>query len=185
MQKCGDERSRLSLEPGRTTIFSARRTRYFEVDYLQHMSFSTKACVPLLKNAYTVRRTTPGTGHTAAMDSVGSQVHNLSYRRGVKNTSPVLHRPQKNDISPFFCTNLRVEAALPVYLYDVPSFCHNSSHTSDPRMHHPAMDSLVLALECGKATAVFVPSSGLRHCRSSCKTWLQGGGFDFSRTISK
>ena len=43
--------------------------------------------------------------------------------------------------------------------YDIPSFCHNPSHTSDPIMHHPVMDSLVLSQQqCGKATAVFVPS---------------------------
>ena len=37
-------------------------------------------------------------------------------------------------------------------------FCHTSSHTSDPKTHHPVMDSLVLSLRCAKATAVFVPS---------------------------
>ena len=42
---------------------------------------------------------------------------------------------------------------------DIPSFCHNSSYTSDPKMHHSAMDSWVLSLQqCGKATAVFVRS---------------------------
>ena len=30
-------------------------------------------------------------------------------------TLPVLRRPQKNVISPIFCTNLRLEASLPVY----------------------------------------------------------------------
>ena len=68
---------------------------------------------------------------------------------------------KKKDISPTFCTNLPLEAPLPVYfscIYDVPSFCHDSSHTSDPKMHHPVMDSLVLSLQCGKATAVFVSS---------------------------
>ena len=44
------------------------------------------------------------------------------------------------------------------FLRDIPSFYHNSSHTSDPKMHHPAMDSLVLSPQCGKVTAVFVPS---------------------------
>ena len=34
----------------------------------------------------------------------------------------------------------------------------NSSHTADPKMHHPATDSSVLSLQCGKATAVFVLS---------------------------
>ena len=68
---------------------------------------------------------------------------------------------KKKDISPTFCTNLPLEAPLPVYfscIYDVPSFCHDSSHTSDPKMHHPVMDSLVLSLQCGKATAFFVTS---------------------------
>ena len=42
------------------------------------------------------------------------------------------------------------------FLCDIPPI--NSSHTSDPKMHHPAMDSLVLLLQqCAKATAVFVP----------------------------
>ena len=27
------------------------------------------------------------------------------------------------------------------FLYDIPSLCHNFSHTFDPKMHHPAMDS--------------------------------------------
>ena len=43
-------------------------------------------------------------------------------------------------------------------LYDIPSLCHNFSHTVDPKMHHPVMDSWVLSLQCDKATAVFVPS---------------------------
>ena len=73
----------------------------------------------------------------------------------------MLHRPQKkNVISSILCTNLRLEAPLPrvFFLYDIPSFCHNSSHTCDPKMHHPAKDPLVLSLRCGKATTVFVLS---------------------------
>ena len=42
------------------------------------------------------------------------------------------------------------------FLYDIPSFCQNSSRTFDPEMHHPATDSQVLSLQlCGKATAIF------------------------------
>ena len=44
------------------------------------------------------------------------------------------------------------------FLYDIPSFCHNCSHTADPDMHHPAMDSKVVTTQCGKVTTVFVPS---------------------------
>ena len=44
------------------------------------------------------------------------------------------------------------------FLHDIPLFCHNSSHTSEPKTHHPATDSLVVSLQYGKATAVFVPS---------------------------
>ena len=34
---------------------------------------------------------------------------------------------------------------------------HRSSRTFNQRVHHPAMDSSVLSLRCGKAAAVFVP----------------------------
>ena len=43
-------------------------------------------------------------------------------------------------------------------IYDVPKFRHNSSLTSNPKVHYPAIDSLVLSLQCGKATAAFVSS---------------------------
>ena len=36
-------------------------------------------------------------------------------RKALEGMSPVLHRPQKNVISPIFCTNLRLEAPVPVY----------------------------------------------------------------------
>ena len=56
-----------------------------------------------------------------------------------KNVPPVgvASPTKKNVISPIFCTNVRLEAPpLPN-----PSLCHNFSYTSDPKMHHPAMDS--------------------------------------------
>ena len=74
---------------------------------------------------------------------------------------PVLHRPQTKRK---FCRRYFAQiydwstSTCVFFLYDIPSFCHNSSHISDPKMHHPAMDSLVLSLQCGKATAVFVSS---------------------------
>ena len=74
--------------------------------------------------------------------------------------TPVLHRPHFF-FSPILCTNLRLEAPPPVCFsctYGIPSFCHNSSHTFDPKLHHPAMDTLVLSLQRVKATAVFVRS---------------------------
>ena len=49
-----------------------------------------------------------------------------------------------------------------VFFLYVPSFCHNFlSHTFDSKMHHSAMDSQVLSLQCGKATALFVCSKHL------------------------
>ena len=51
------------------------------------------------------------TGRGPRVVPVGRQV--LSTQNPA--TSPVLHRPQKNVISPIFCTNLRLEAPLPVY----------------------------------------------------------------------
>ena len=50
-----------------------------------------------------------------------------------------------------------------IYIYLVRCFvirksAINSSLTSNPKVHHPAIDSLVLSLQCGKATAVFVSS---------------------------
>ena len=36
-----------------------------------------------------------------------------------------------------------------LFLDDIPSLCHNFSHTFDPKMHHPAMDAQVLSLQCG------------------------------------
>ena len=50
----------------------------------------------------------------------------------------------KNVISPIFCTNLRLEAPLPVLFLYIRSLCHNFSYTFDPKMHHTAMDSYVL-----------------------------------------
>ena len=44
------------------------------------------------------------------------------------------------------------------FTYDVPYFRHNSGVTSNRKVHHPAIESLVLSLQCGKATAVFVSS---------------------------
>ena len=40
--------------------------------------------------------------------------------------SPVLHRPQKNVISPIFPTNLRLEGPLPVY-FSCATFCHSAT----------------------------------------------------------
>ena len=42
--------------------------------------------------------------------------------------------------------------------YDVPEFCQYSSFTSNPNVHHSAIDYLVLSLQCGQATAGFVSS---------------------------
>ena len=83
----------------------------------------------------------------------------LSAGREIVN-SEVVHGPLKMGyFADFFariydCKHLY----LCIFLYDIPSFCHHSGHTSDPKMHHPAMDSQVLQLQCDKATAVFVPS---------------------------
>ena len=44
------------------------------------------------------------------------------------------------------------------FTYDVPQFRRNSSLTSERKVHHPAIDSSVLSLQCGKAVAVFVSS---------------------------
>ena len=43
-------------------------------------------------------------------------------------------------------------------MYDVPYFRLNPSLTSNPKVHHPAIESLVLSLQRGKAAAVFVSS---------------------------
>ena len=55
---------------------------------------------------------------------------------------PVLHRPQKNVISPIFFTNLRLEAPLPA---DFSCTFRHSATTSATllirNLHHPAMDS--------------------------------------------
>ena len=44
------------------------------------------------------------------------------------------------------------------FLSDIPSLRNNFSYTPDPKIHHPAMDSYVLQLQCGNATAAFVRS---------------------------
>ena len=73
---------------------------------------------------------------------------------------PVWHLPQKNDVSLILCTNLY--DCKHIYLcFSCTTFRNsatNSTHTADPKMHHPATDSSVLSLQCGKATAVFVLS---------------------------
>ena len=74
--------------------------------------------------------------------------------------TPVLHRPQKQTHKkPILPTNPRLEPPLPPFFY-VRCFVVRqiSSLTSKPKVHHPAIDSLVLSLQCGKATAVFVSS---------------------------
>ena len=73
---------------------------------------------------------------------------------------PVLHRSRKKKkiADSLHKSSTGSTSTCVFFLRDIPSFYHNSSHTSDPKMHHPAMDSLVLSLQCGKATAVFVPS---------------------------
>ena len=38
------------------------------------------------------------------------------------NVPPVLHRPQKNALSPIFCTNLRLEAPLPEVYFSCTTF---------------------------------------------------------------
>ena len=43
-------------------------------------------------------------------------------------------------------------------MYNVPCFRHNSGVTSNRKVHHPAIESLVLSPQCDKATAVFVSS---------------------------
>ena len=40
--------------------------------------------------------------------------------------SPLLHRPQKNVISPMFCANVRLEASLPVY-FSCTTFCRSAT----------------------------------------------------------
>ena len=77
----------------------------------------------------------------------------------------VLHRPQEKK-SRFVAQIYDCPSTCVFFLNDIPSFCHNSSHTSDSKMNHPAMDSLVLSLQCGSAAVVFRPFKD-RHCRSS------------------
>ena len=83
----------------------------------------------------------------------------LCYRKK-QNVAPVLQCPQNKCYFAVVLHKSTTESTSTcVYcLYDIPSLFNNSSHTSDPKMHHPAMDPLVLSLQRGKAIAVFVPS---------------------------
>ena len=84
--------------------------------------------------------------HTSVIRAEGGDSSVPSCVLGVLPVPPVSQCPQKKKVvSPIFCTNVRLEALLlptgVFFLYDIPSFCHNFSHTFDPKMHHPAMDS--------------------------------------------
>ena len=92
-----------------------------------------------------------------------------------RDDTPVLHRPQKKVLFRRLCfNNLRLEAPLPVH--DIPSFCHNSSYTSDPKTHHPAKHSVVLSLQ-SEVTLGVIPVSLRRFAyeRSRCHSlaWLR------------
>ena len=71
------------------------------------------------------------------------------------------------------------------FTYDDPYFRHNSGVTSNRKVHHPAIESLVLSLQCGKATAVFVSSRDRDFVAEVGKIWFQAVGFVFSRTVAK
>ena len=67
--------------------------------------------------------------------------------------------PTNKKQEPILRTNPRMEALLPpFFLRTTFDNCHNFSVTPNPKVHHPAIDSLVLSLQCGKAAAVFVSS---------------------------
>ena len=71
----------------------------------------------------------------------------------------VMHIPPKKKKKSILGTNPRLEAPLPPFF--LRTIFRNSAITPDsphPKVHHPAIDSLVLSLQCGKAAAVFVPS---------------------------
>ena len=61
--------------------------------------------------------------------------------------------PTKETILP---TNLRLEAHLYLrcFTYNVSYYRRNSSLASNPKLHHPGIDSLVLSAQCGISTAV-------------------------------
>ena len=80
----------------------------------------------------------------------------------------------KNDSSDK-CTTASTSTSV-FFTYDVSCFRHNSSLTSNLKVHHPAIDSLVLSLQCGKATAVFV-SSSTATLSLKWKMWFQVVGF--------
>ena len=57
--------------------------------------------------------------------------------------APVMHRPQKKCHFADFWHKIYdwKHLYLCIFLYDIPSLCPNFSHTFDPKMHHPAMES--------------------------------------------
>ena len=71
--------------------------------------------------------------------------------------SPVLNLPQKKVDSADKPTTGSTTISVCVSDH-VSYFRHYSSLTSNPKVHHPAIDSLVLSLRCGNATAIFVSS---------------------------
>ena len=96
---------------------------------------------------------------------MGLQMWVMSCKKnGITNVlrPPVLHSPQKRKKGRF-CGQIHdwKHLYLRFFTYDVPRFRHNSRLTSNPKVDHPdhpAIDSLVPLLRCGKATAVFVSS---------------------------
>lgn len=92
-------------------------------------------------------------------------------------------------LKPFFL--LPGSTASECLWYDVTQFCHQSSLTSKPIVHHPAMDTLVLSLQSGKAAAVFFISKHRDSSRSVVKfenvvvMWFQVFGFAVSHTVAE
>lgn len=51
------------------------------------------------------------------------------------------------------CPHLEAPLPLGFFVDDFPQFCHNSGLTANPKVHNPAMNFLVLSLQCGNAAA--------------------------------
>ena len=68
--------------------------------------------------------------------------------------------PTKQSEKPIFRTNSRLEAPLPPFCLRT-TFRISAITPTSPlikKVHHPAIESLVLSLQCGKATTVFSSS---------------------------
>ena len=80
--------------------------------------------------------------------------------------TPVLHLRRKK----VFADSLNKPTTgstsnLCMFLQDVQYFCHNASHTVDPKTHHPAMDSWGALTTVWQSDRSFRTLQGPRHCR--------------------